>query len=216
MIWQRCFGGTGSEFSEHFSQTEDGNFMVIGMTNSQNGDVIGNHSYPGGADVWMFEFADGGGLLWQQCIGGWRDEFVEGAGPVYKKSDYNYVIIANSDYTSDDVQCEIPDPSGDAWVFEIKDTTVGIPQTKASQSLKTYPNPANNYVIFETSVIARSGATKQSPMLTITNTFGLQIAQLEIKDTKTVWDTRQVYSGVYFYRVVIENTTYSGKTVIQR
>jgi hypothetical protein len=155
-------------------------------------------------------------MLWQQCIGGWRDEFVEGAGPVYKKSDYNYVIIANSDYTSDDVQCEIPDPSGDAWVFEIKDTTVGIPQTKASQSLKTYPNPANNYVIFETSVIARSGATKQSPMLTITNTFGQQIAQLEIKDTKTVWDTRQVYSGVYFYRVVIENTTYSGKTVIQR
>jgi hypothetical protein len=31
-----------------------------------------------------------------------------------------------------------------------------------------------------------------------------------------VWDTRQVYSGVYFYRVVIKDIHYSGKIMIQR
>jgi hypothetical protein len=216
MLWQRCFGGTGSEFPYHFSKTEDGNYIIVGRTSSDNGDVVGNHSYPGGKDIWMFEFVDGGELLWQQCIGGWGDEYFEIAGPVYKKSDYNYVISANSNHTSDDVQCEIPDPSGDAWVFEIKDTTVDIPQTSANQQLKVYPNPANNYVVFDNPVIARSGASKQSPFLTITNTLGQLVAQIEIKDTKTVWDTRKIQNGVYFYFLEMERKRYAGKVVVQR
>jgi hypothetical protein len=221
IIWEHCFGGYKGENAYHISTNSNGDYIVIGSTRSNDGDVSGNHGLSEyDTDIWLFKINNEGELLSQQCFGGEGSDAEPGLSfGVLKKNDNNYIIASVTDYgPSFDVQC---DPHGsypdeDFWVFEIKDTTVGIPQTNAKQQLKAYPNPANNYVIFENPVIARSGVTKQSPMLAITNTLGQQIAQLEIKDAKTVWDTRQVYSGVYFYRVVIKDTPYSGKIMIQR
>jgi len=231
LLWQRCFLGGGYESLKYFSQTENGSFIIIGSTSSNDSDVSGNHSTPGERDIWMFEFSDGGELLWQRCYGGWRQEGLEGT-PVYKISDYNYVIAANTNYATDDVQCETVDYSGDAWVFEIKDTTVGIQQTPINTQLSVYPNPANNYVVFETNknvILNANGGMQgsaneessqnnpQSPAkITITTTLGQQIAQLEVKVDKTVWDTRSIQSGVYFYFLQIEEKRYSGKVIVQK
>ncbi len=216
LLWQKCFGGGGYESLKYFSQTENGSFIIIGSTSSNDGDVSGNHSTPGERDIWMFEFSDGGELLWQRCYGGWRQEGLEGT-PVYKISDYNYVIAANTNYATDDVQCETVDYSGDAWVFEIKDTTVGIQQTPLNDVLKVYPNPTNNYVIFELPVIQNEAKrSEESNLIRITNTLGQQVAQLKLKGNKTVWDTRSIQAGVYFYFLEIEGKPFSGKVVIQK
>jgi hypothetical protein len=77
-------------------------------------------------------------------------------------------------------------------------------------SLITYPNPANNYVVFE---IGRYCIYIQE--IIITNSNGRQIAILPVNNKKTIWDTRDVKSGIYFYSVEIEGKVVSGKIVIQ-
>lgn len=213
IIWQKCFGGYDWESSGTLHQTEDGGFVIFGETQSNNGDVSGNNSWQGNSDIWMVKINAEGELQWQECYGGYGNERLSKG--VIHKSDHNWIVAGRASNISYDVDCNLHGYE-DYWIFEIKDTTVGIPQTNANQQLKVYPCPANNYVVFENPVTARSRSTKQSPLLTITNTLGQQITQLEVKGEKTVWDTREIKPGVYFYRVALKGIHYSGKIMIQR
>jgi hypothetical protein len=222
IIWEHSFGGSNGEVAFNLFRTIDEDIIVIGKTFSNDGDVSGNHSLSEyDNDIWMLKVNKDGILLWQKCFGGEGSEATSGLSfGAIQKSDYNYVIAGQTDYgPSDDVQC---DPHGtmwsDFWVFEIKDTTVGISQTPQNETLKVYPNPANNYVVFETenpaNVIAREARPRQSHTITITNTYGQQITTLQVKDNKTVWDTRSINSGVYFYSLMIAGEFKSGKVII--
>jgi hypothetical protein len=222
IIWENSFGGTEIESPIYITETENGNIVSIGITRSDDGDVSGNHSIPSHPDIWYVNLSPEGEILSQHCYGGWRDERLDTKHQILKKGDYNYVIAAATNYMdgNDDIQCEInTNMYYDAWIFEIKDTTVGISQTPQNETLKVYPNPANNYVVFETenpaNVIAREARPRQSHTITISNTYGQQIAILQVKDNKTVWDTRSINSGVYFYSLMIDGEFKSGKVIVQ-
>ena len=74
--WQNCFGGSKDEFCQSVQQTADGGYIVGGYTESNNGDVLGNH---GGADYWIIKLDASGAIEWQKCFGG-------------SDSDYGYSI----------------------------------------------------------------------------------------------------------------------------
>ncbi|NOX46873.1 MAG: hypothetical protein GXO89_07840, partial [Chlorobi bacterium] len=120
--WQKCLGGSGLEVPNYIGQTKDGGFMVIGYTRSYNGDVNGNHSMPGDADIWVVKLDKDGEIIWQHCYGGWGNDRFWGLNSVVKKDDNSYIILAQSDNGSDDVECTINQGYYyDAWLFEIKD-----------------------------------------------------------------------------------------------
>jgi hypothetical protein len=48
--WQKCFGGSNWDRAYSIQQTSDGGYIVAGMTESNNGDVSGNH---GESDIWV-------------------------------------------------------------------------------------------------------------------------------------------------------------------
>lgn len=48
--WMKCLGGSGSEWAQSIQQTSDGGYIVTGVTDSNDGDVSGNH---GGGDIWV-------------------------------------------------------------------------------------------------------------------------------------------------------------------
>jgi len=50
--WQKAFGGTGNDYAYSIIQA-DGGYVIAGWTNSNNGDVSGNH---GGRDFWVVKF----------------------------------------------------------------------------------------------------------------------------------------------------------------
>jgi hypothetical protein len=50
LLWEKTFGGTGSELYNSITRTNDGGFAILGGTNSNDGDVSGNH---GGGDLWV-------------------------------------------------------------------------------------------------------------------------------------------------------------------
>jgi len=50
LLWQKCFGGTGSDYAYAMQQTTGGGYIMAASTQSNNGDVSGNH---GGWDAWV-------------------------------------------------------------------------------------------------------------------------------------------------------------------
>jgi hypothetical protein len=145
IVWQKCIGGYDSEHPNYISQTEDGGFIMIGTTRSNDGDVSGNPSWPGTyAAIWVVKLNEQGDIEWQQCYGGWGSERLENPHTILKKSDYNYVIAASTTFSpSFDVQCGIVN-NRDAWIFEIAlpDTVNVITPIASASEIKVYPNPA--------------------------------------------------------------------------
>ena len=74
--WQRSFGGSGNEGAAAVRETTDGGFVFGGHTDSNDGDVSGNH---GGLDAWVGSTDAGGALLWKLAIGGTGDDEVRDA-----------------------------------------------------------------------------------------------------------------------------------------
>jgi len=58
-IWQQCFGGTGDDYARGLQLTSDGGAIMVGNTNSNDGDVSGNH---GGDDYWVVKLDNVNGV----------------------------------------------------------------------------------------------------------------------------------------------------------
>ena len=65
MIWNKTYGGTGSEFCLYLLQTIDGGFAFCGSENSFGA---------GGTDVWFVKTDAVGNMLWQKTCGGPNNE----------------------------------------------------------------------------------------------------------------------------------------------
>lgn len=52
--WQKCLGGTVAEHIGGGQQTNDGGYIFVGQTESNNGDVSGNHGY---SDAWIVKLS---------------------------------------------------------------------------------------------------------------------------------------------------------------
>jgi hypothetical protein len=102
MLWQRCLGGSGSEYANSIQETKDGNFILAGSTSSKDGDVKGWHegyygNYPN-SDCWVVKLSStNGAIQWQKCLGG-RDSDV--AYNAQQTNDEGYIIVGYS--ASDD------------------------------------------------------------------------------------------------------------------
>jgi hypothetical protein len=65
--WQKSMGGTGEEEIMSIQQTLDGGYIVAGWSNSNDGDVSGNH---GDEDCWVVKLTTTGVIDWQKSLGG--------------------------------------------------------------------------------------------------------------------------------------------------
>jgi hypothetical protein len=210
IMWQRCLGGNKPDWGSKLFKEEDGGFYVFGETQSNNGDVSGNYSWNGYADIWMVKLSADGELEWQECFGG------EGNERIYKgiirKSEHDWVLTGRTNYNTYDVNCDLH-AMEDYWVFEIKDTTTGLLENIAGQNkIKVYPNPAKDYMIFE----AIEHIQLNHSEILIQDIYGNQIASLILNSPKTVWDTRNIPGGIYFYQTIIDGEFMSGKVVISK
>lgn len=86
---------------------------------------------------------------------------------------------------------------------------LGTENNKIEDQFKVYPNPANNYVIFESQ-------NKTTGVISVTDIYGRPVAEVLVNSEKTVWDIRGVLPGVYLYKGEMNKTTSSGKILIMR
>ena len=65
IVWQKLLGGSYDDIFYSVSKTLDGNYVIAGVTSSDDGDVVGNTSIESG---WILKLSETGSILWQKCL----------------------------------------------------------------------------------------------------------------------------------------------------
>ena len=111
LLWQRVLGGSGRDEAYAVALAPDGGFIVVGMTTNSDGNVQGSH---GLWDGWVMKLDDTGELVWQRCLGGSQDDWLNG---VEVMSDGRIMIIGVTASSDGDVVGQ--NGGEDAWVIAL-------------------------------------------------------------------------------------------------
>jgi len=115
--WQKSLGGSGDDSGYSYTITSDGGYLLAGYSNSNDGDVSGNH---GNYDAWIVKLDHGGNVVWKKCFGGSKKDQ---AFDIIQTSDGNYVFDGASSSQNGDVSTN---KGGlDYWIVKI-DTNANI------------------------------------------------------------------------------------------
>lgn len=72
---QKCLGGSGEDCGMCIIEDSFCEYDIAGYTDSQDGDVSGNH---GGSDFWVVKLNEHNhGIKWQKCLGGSNNEYAQ-------------------------------------------------------------------------------------------------------------------------------------------
>ncbi|THU37049.1 T9SS C-terminal target domain-containing protein [Niastella caeni] len=111
IIWQKTFGGTGSDYANSIIATSDGGYLVGGRTSSTDGDVTGNH---GSVDCWLVKLNATGNAEWKKTYGGTDRESIESMLPT---SDGGTIIAGYTNSLNGDVTGN--HGNTDCWVAKL-------------------------------------------------------------------------------------------------
>jgi hypothetical protein len=90
VTWERTIGGSAKGEGRKIRQAQDGGYVFVGMTNSNDGDVQGlNH---GGWDVVVGKLSSTSSIEWLRCYGGSGDDF----GENIRKTSGGYTVIGRT------------------------------------------------------------------------------------------------------------------------
>jgi uncharacterized repeat protein (TIGR02543 family) len=120
--WQKSLGGLGYDYAHAIQQTSDGGYIVAGESNSNDGDVMGNH---GGSDYWVVKLDTVGNIQWEKSLGGSGSD---GAFSIQQTSDGGNVVAGYS--SSNDGNVTGNHGGYDYWVVKLD--TVGNIQWEKS------------------------------------------------------------------------------------
>lgn len=109
--WQKSLGGSTVDFGYAIAPCDDGGFIINGTSNSNDGDVTGNH---GSSDFWVIKLDFLGNLQWQRTLGGSGED---NGYPVFQTSDGGFIAAGATLSTDDDVSGQ--HGSSDAWVVKL-------------------------------------------------------------------------------------------------
>lgn len=133
LLWQKTFGGTGTEDLTSIAATEGG-YIITSSSTSANGDLASSH---GSYDCWFFKIDNAGTLLWQDNFGGSQ---LEVPYQVLATDDGGFAFVAETG--SSDVDITSNHGASDIWF--VKFAFDALATRDFSASLSFYPNPANN------------------------------------------------------------------------
>ncbi|MBC8046058.1 MAG: T9SS type A sorting domain-containing protein [Fimbriimonadaceae bacterium] len=118
LLWIQNYGGDYNEAAFSVIEIADG-FMVTGDTDSNEGDVSGNH-HSGGmnfSDYWVLRLDTDGELVWQKCFGGFTNDE---ATTIIENGSGNYVVAGSAKSNDGDVSGHFGETNRyDYWVIEI-------------------------------------------------------------------------------------------------
>ena len=112
--WQKTLGGNGYDPSSSIQQTKDGGYIVAGSTNSNNGDVTGNH---GDYDYWVVKLSSAGSIQWQKTFGGSGSDI---AYSIKQTLEGGYIVTGYTN--SSDVYVTGNHGSADYWIVKLSYT----------------------------------------------------------------------------------------------
>lgn len=111
----QTFGGSKNDVAQSVVATTDGGFVVLGYTQSMDGDVSGkaNESF----DFWVLKFDSEANLEWNQTYGGTGDDR---GNDIIQTQDGGYIILGYTDSTDGDIT--VNNGFRDFWLARINRT----------------------------------------------------------------------------------------------
>jgi len=113
IVWEKSYGGSELDELHTIKKTDDGGFILGGMSTSANGDVGGNY---GGYDYWVVKIDINGDIIWEKKYGGSDDDKLYGI----EITDNGYLLAGYSKSLDRDVGSNNGDY--DFWVVSIDAT----------------------------------------------------------------------------------------------
>jgi hypothetical protein len=109
--WGKNYGGTGSETPHCIIACSDGNYLIVGLSTSNNLDVELNQ---GAIDYWALKINDSGDIIWSKSFGSSATDIPY---DVIETSDNAYVIAGYTSGYNGDVTANYG--NADYWVVKI-------------------------------------------------------------------------------------------------
>jgi hypothetical protein len=209
--WAKALGGTASDGAINIEQTRDSNLLILGGTNSNDGDITqpGHGDY----DIWLPLVDRDGNIKSQLVLGGSK---YDGAHSLCRGSDSAYVIAGRTLSTDGDA-------SGggfhmgmfayyDGWLLKVKvpiTLSVETPQSPSAY-VKVYPTVTTNSVnvVFDASVFKKH--------VVLVNAAGQVVADhSNINRELTSIPFWSLPAGNYFLKVIADEQTTTHKIIYQ-
>jgi hypothetical protein len=137
--WQKTLGGKDWDKGSSIQQKDDGGYMLLGSTLSNDGDVTGLHR---SIDAWLVEIDSIGNLQWQSAFGSF---YVDYGGSLIRTTDKGFAFAASVGYGGGDVTGFHPGNTtniDDYWVVKFSSQKNSIPVPNLSGiNVTLYPNP---------------------------------------------------------------------------
>lgn len=109
--WSRYFGGTFTDTVYDTIETQNGNFIIVGSSDSDDVDINNNK---GTYDFWILKLSSSGNLIWEKSFGGSE---IDNARAITATQDGNYLIVG--DTRSYDIDVSTNKGAADIWVIKI-------------------------------------------------------------------------------------------------
>ncbi len=111
LVWEKSYGG--SEIDEAFSitNTNDGNYAIVGSTRSSDVNISINN---GDADLWLIKITPDGTLIWEKSIGGLSFDV---GRSIVKTQDNGFLIAGSSRSVNGSLTAN--NGQNDAWAVKV-------------------------------------------------------------------------------------------------
>ncbi|OFY86604.1 MAG: hypothetical protein A3F72_09020 [Bacteroidetes bacterium RIFCSPLOWO2_12_FULL_35_15] len=113
--WEKTYGGTLADVAYSIKQTNNGGYIVVGQSSSNNGDVTGHHGSTSSYDYWILKIDSLGVIEWEKSLGG---SGYDAASSVIQTSDNGYIIAGQSSSSDGDITGH-HGLNYDAWVVKL-------------------------------------------------------------------------------------------------
>lgn len=114
--WSRTFGGSQYDFPGGVVVAPDGGYLVTGSTQSNDGDVTGQHG-SNSNDIWLIKLSSTGHLQWQKTYGGSGQDY---NGAILVTADGNYIMTGSTASSDGDLSGITGSAGGyDGWLCKL-------------------------------------------------------------------------------------------------
>ncbi len=113
--WRKYFGGTNNDRSYDAIQTLEGDFIIVGISESNDFEISNSK---GSYDMWVIKLDNNGNLIWEKSFGG---KGYDGGNAVIENSYGNIMILGQTNSLDND----ITDPLGSSDFFLVNMTKNG-------------------------------------------------------------------------------------------
>ncbi|WP_119792549.1 T9SS type B sorting domain-containing protein [Flavobacterium anhuiense] len=115
IVWDKTFGGTGTDRVTCIIETEDGGYLIGGESDSNiSGDKTENSK--GGTDIWLIKIDNLGTIVWQKTLGGDNFDLIS---EISQTNDHKYILAASSSSNISGDKTQNSKGIADYWILKL-------------------------------------------------------------------------------------------------